>query len=91
MFARFRTIFARLVFSRFFVRTGVRTFRTCSHDVRTQAVGQRVCARFDRNSHKSGEINSFRLAHPKILEFFAKKNLDQLKMNTSECFGYLYS
>ena len=57
--------------------------------VRTQAVGQRVCARFERNLNKSREIRSFRLARPKIFEFFAKKNLDQLKMNTSECFGYL--
>ena len=47
----------------------------CSHDVRTQAVCQRVCARFDRNSHKSGEIHSFRLAHSKFFEFFAKKTL----------------
>ena len=74
-FVRFRTIFARFVFSRFFIRTDVRTFGTCLHDARTQAVGQRVCARFDRNSHKAGEIHSFRLAHPKILEFFAKKTL----------------
>ena len=84
-------VFARLALSRFFVGTDVRTFRECSHDVRTQAVGQRVCARFDQNLHKSGEIPSFRLVHPKIFEFFCKENLDQLKMNTSESFGYLYS
>ena len=59
-------------FSRLFVRTDVRTFRTCSHHVRTPAVGQRVCARLERNLHKSREINSFRLAHPRIFEFFAK-------------------
>ena len=86
-FARLRTIFARVVFSRLFF---VCTFRACSHDLRTQAVGQRVCARLDRNLHKSGENHSFRLAHPKVFEF-KKKNLDQLKMNTLECFDYLHS
>ena len=70
-FARFRTIFARPAFSKFFVCT----FRACSHDLRTQAVGQRVCARFDRNQHKSGENHSFRLAHPKIFEFLQRKTL----------------
>ena len=54
-----RTMFARLIFSRFSVRTDVRRFRACSHDVRTQAVGQRVCARFERNLHKSQEIHTF--------------------------------
>ena len=75
------TMFARHFFSRFFVRT----------DVRTQAVGQRVCARFEWSPHKSREIHSFRLAHSKISEFFAKKNLDQPKMTRSESFGYLYN
>ena len=44
-----------------------------SHDLRTQAVGQRVCARFDWNQHKSGENHSFRLAHPKFLNFYKEK------------------
>ena len=65
----FRTVSHDFRASKFFVRT----FRACSHDLRTQAVGQRVCARFDRNQHKTGENHSFRFAHPKLFEFLRRK------------------
>ena len=83
-FARFRTVFARSAFSRFFFLARFARVRTIFAR-RPEAVGQRVCPRFDRNLHKSGENRSFRLAHPKIFEFFTKTNRDQLKTNTSEC------
>ena len=71
-FARFRTIFARSAFSKFFART----FRACSQDLRTQAVGQRVCARFDRNQHNSTnleKITRFDWRTPKFLNFYKER------------------
>ena len=92
-FRTFSHDFRTTCFLKVFFRTDFRTFRTvshdfrttcffkafCSHDLRTQAVGQRVCARFDRNQHKSGENHSFRLAHPKIFEFLQRKTLTNWK------------
>ena len=54
-FARFRTIFARPAFSRFFFRTDFRTFRAFLHDFRTNCLFKFFCSHvsrvFARSSH----------------------------------------
>ena len=89
-FRTFRTVshgFRTTCFFKVFCSHVSRVFARSSHTGRRPAFLCQIRSKICTNLEK---ITRFDWRTPTFLNFY-KKKLDQLKMNTLECFGYLYS